>query len=286
MAPAESVTHRAGRASVVNGRATVYTVSMDVTTHEEPPADSRPIVVAARGLEKVYDTAGRRVPALTGVDLDVPAGAFYAIMGASGSGKSTLLYLIGGLTKPTGGSIAVEGQNLAEMSDRTRTVFRRRRLGIVFQDYNLLPTLTARENVALPVLLEGGSVDRCRGRVDELLDAVHLSERADHRPDALSGGEQQRVAIARALLNDPAIVLADEPTGNLDSKQSAEIWGLLKNFAREQNKTILMVTHEAHGAAYADRVVVLKDGRVVGAFEPKGTADAALVATGYQELAG
>ncbi|MCK4343415.1 MAG: ABC transporter ATP-binding protein [Phycisphaerae bacterium] len=245
-----------------------------------------PIVVAAWDLYKVYLTAGHEVPALAGVDLEVPAGSFFGIMGASGSGKSTLLYLIGGLTKPTRGLIQVEGHDLAQMSDRARTLFRRRRMGIIFQEYNLLPTLTARENVALPILLEGKSVNACRTRVDNMLDTVHLRERADHRPDALSGGEQQRVAIARALLNDPAIVLADEPTGNLDSKQSAEIWALLREIAHEQKKTILMVTHEAQGAAYTDRVVVLKDGRVVGSFEPKGTADAALVATGYQELAG
>jgi putative ABC transport system ATP-binding protein len=242
-------------------------------------------MVAARKLEKVYDTSGHRVPALAGIDLDVPAGAFQAIMGASGSGKSTLLYLIGGLTKPTGGEVMVEGHNLAQMSDRERTLFRRRRLGIVFQEYNLLPTLTARENVALPWLLEGRPVDECRERLDQLLDAVRLGPRADHRPDALSGGEQQRVAIARALLNDPAILLADEPTGNLDSKQSVEIWSLLRRFA-EQGKTILMVTHEAQGAAYADRVLVLKDGQVVGNIEPKGNQDASLVAARYQELAG
>lgn len=242
--------------------------------------------MAARNLRKVFDTSGHRVTALDGVDLEVPAGWFYAIMGASGSGKSTLLHVIGGLTGPTAGELLVEGHNLAGMSDRARTVFRRRRLGIIFQEYNLLPTLTARENVALPTLVDGKSLAACRRRVDELLETVHLEERADHRPDALSGGEQQRVAIARALLNDPAIVLADEPTGNLDSKQSAEIWALLRNIARQQGKTILMVTHEAQGAAYADRVVVLKDGRIVGALEPKGAAYAALVATGYQELAG
>lgn len=248
-----------------------------------PPAST---LVATRNLHKVYDTAGHRVLALMGVDLDVPAGAFYAIMGASGSGKSTLLYLIGGLTAPTEGSVLVEGHDLAAMSDRERTIFRRRRLGIVFQEYNLLPTLTAVENIALPILLEGGAIEQHRARIEELLDGVHLRERAQHRPDALSGGEQQRVAIARALLNDPAIILADEPTGNLDSRQSAEIWGLLRRIARDQGKTILMVTHEAQGAAYADRVVILKDGRIVGTLEPKGTADAALVATGYQELAG
>lgn len=251
-------------------------------THE--PARDAIAVVSARGLEKVYD-AGGRVTALAGVDLDVAAGEFCAIMGASGSGKSTLLYLVGGLTAPTGGQVLVEGQNLAAMSDRERTVFRRRRLGIVFQDYNLLPTLTARENVALPLLLEGKGPERFRTRVDELLESVHLLPRAEHRPDALSGGEQQRVAIARALLNDPAILLADEPTGNLDSRQSAEIWGLLRRFAREHGKTILMVTHEAHGAAYADRAVVLKDGQVVGTI-PSRDAEAAEIARAYQELTG
>jgi putative ABC transport system ATP-binding protein len=159
-------------------------------------------------------------------------------------------------------------------------------MGIIFQEYNLLPTLSAAENVALPLLVDGRSAADYRPRVRELLQLVHLDHRADHRPDALSGGEQQRVAIARALLNDPAIILADEPTGNLDSRQSLEIWKLLRRIATEQGKTIIMVTHEAHGGAYADRVVVLKDGRVVGTLEPKGAGDAALVATGYQELAG
>jgi putative ABC transport system ATP-binding protein len=259
---------------------------MSIAQHEPATAGVAQIVVAARELRKVYDTSGQPVTALDGVDLDVPAGAFYAIMGASGSGKSTLLHVIGGLTPPTGGTLRVEGQDLAAMSDRARTIFRRRRLGIVFQEYNLLPTLTARENIALPLLVDGQALESCWQRVDELLDRVHLRARAEHRPDALSGGEQQRVAIARALLNDPAIILADEPTGNLDSKQSAEIWALLREIATQRGKTILMVTHEAHGAAYADRVLILKDGRIVGTLEPKGTADAALVATGYQELAG
>lgn len=226
------------------------------------------------------------VTALAGVSIEVPKGEFLAIMGSSGSGKSTLMHLIGGLTGPTSGRVIVEGQDIAAMSDRSRAIFRRRRLGVIFQEYNLLPTLTAAENVALPMLVDGKPNSACRERVRELLALVHLSHRLDHRPDALSGGEQQRVAIARALLNDPAIVLADEPTGNLDSKQSGEIWQLLQKIAREQNKTILMVTHEASGAAYADRVIVLRDGKVIGTLEPKGSADAALVATGYQRLAG
>jgi putative ABC transport system ATP-binding protein len=180
----------------------------------------------------------------------------------------------------------VEGRDLGKMSDRARTIFRRRRIGVIFQEYNLLPTLTARENVALPMLVDGRPLDDIRGPVDELLALVHLEDRADHRPGALSGGEQQRVAIARALLNDPAIILADEPTGNLDSKQSRAIWQLLRDIADQRRSTVLMVTHEAQGAALADNVLVLKDGEIVGTLEPKGSADAALVATGYQKLAG
>ena len=189
-------------------------------------------------------------------------------------------------TAPTGGAVLVEGQDIGEMSDRTRTVFRRRRIGVIFQEFNLLPTLTARENVALPWLVDGRSLGDSNARVDELLEIVHLQHRADHRPGALSGGEQQRVAIARALLNDPAIILADEPTGNLDSKQSQAIWRLLRDIAEQRRTTVLMVTHEAQGAAMADNVVVLQDGKIIGVLEPKGSGDAALVAAGYQKLAG
>ncbi len=255
----------------------------NAATDSQPPTD---VVLEVNGVQKVYDTSGLRVVALDGLDLRVAAGSFTAIMGASGSGKSTLLHLVGGLTPPTAGEVVVEGRNLARMSDRTRTIFRRRRMGIIFQDYNLLPTLTARENVALPMLVDGTPLRRISSRVDELLALVHLETRAEHRPDALSGGEQQRVAIARALLNDPAIILADEPTGNLDSKQSAQIWDLLRRVANEQRKTILMVTHEANGAAYAGAVVILKDGRVVGGVEPTGPDDVATVTARYQDLAG
>ena len=257
------------------------------TPESMPSRDAdRPIVVDVRDLRKVYATAEHEVCALDGVTLGVPAGSFTAIMGASGSGKSTLLHLVGGLTAPTAGTILIEGHDLGRMSDRARTVFRRRRIGVIFQEYNLLPTLTARENVALPWLVDGRSMSSTRARADELLALVELEPRADHRPDALSGGEQQRVAIARALLNNPAIILADEPTGNLDSKQSGAIWQLLRDIAEQQFTTVLMVTHEARGAALADEVVVLKDGRIVGVLQPKGSGDATLVATGYQELAG
>ncbi len=251
-----------------------------------PAAAGRDVVVAARDVSKTYDGAGAPVVALDGVSVDIRAGSFTAIMGASGSGKSTLLHLMAGLTGPTSGQVLVEGRDIGRMSDRQRTLFRRRRIGVIFQEYNLLPTLSARENVALPALIEGRSLAQTRDRVDELLRLVHLEHRLTHRPDALSGGERQRVAIARALLNDPAIVLADEPTGNLDSRQSLEVWALLRRICDAQDKTILMVTHEAHGAAHADEVVILKDGKLVGRLEPKGSADGAAVATGYQELAG
>ncbi len=261
-------------------------LAMETNAHPEVTATPPDPVVIARGLRKVYGSSQQPVVALAGVDLAINPGEFIAIMGASGSGKSTLLHVVGGLTPPTEGELNVAGHWLSRMSDRARTLLRRRRLGIIFQEYNLLPTLTARENVALPLLIDGQPTRDYRARVDELLAIVDLQHRADHRPDALSGGEQQRVAVARALLNNPAIVLADEPTGNLDSRQSAQIWQLLRDVAAQQGKTILMVTHEAPGAAYADRVIVLKDGRIVGTLEPKGTADAALVSSGYQELAG
>jgi putative ABC transport system ATP-binding protein len=251
-----------------------------------PPADQNgTAVVAAHDLRKIYDGTSHRVVALDGITLSIAAGRFMAIMGASGSGKSTLLHVIGGLTPPSSGTLLVEGKNLAEMSDRARTVFRRRRLGIIFQDFNLLPTLTAEENAGLPMIMDGRPADQASARAREMLALVHLDNRADHRPDALSGGEQQRVAIARALLNDPAIILADEPTGNLDSRQSLEIWQLMRRVSQTQGKTILMVTHEAHGAAFADEVVVLRDGRVVGRIEPGGAGDAGLVASAYQEMA-
>ena len=251
-----------------------------------PPASEARPVVAICDLRKVYKVAEHEVLALDGVTLDVAAGAFVAIMGASGSGKSTLLHVIGGLTAPTAGRVLVEGRDLGAMPDAERTAFRRRRIGVIFQEFNLLPTLTARENIALPWLLDGQKHPDEHQRVDALLELVALRARASHRPGALSGGEHQRVAIARALLNQPAIILADEPTGNLDSKQSHAIWQMLRQIADDGRSTILMVTHEAQGAAFADEVIVLKDGRVVGKLEPKGSADAALVATGYQELAG
>ena len=236
-------------------------------------------------VHKHYRSGVEDVHALAGVSLRADAGSFVAIMGASGSGKSTLLHLAGGLDAPDGGSVEIEGQDLTRMSDGKRTLFRRRRLGIVFQEYNLLPTLTGRENIALPMLIDGADRQAIARRTDELIELVHLGGRASHRPDAMSGGERQRVAIGRALLNDPAVILADEPTGNLDSANAMEIWLLLRRLADTMDKTVLMVTHEPAAAAHADRVYVLRDGKMVGSFDPAGSGDATLVSTRYQELA-
>ena len=241
-------------------------------------------VLIANQLAKVYATAGEPVHALRGVSMSVKQGEFVAIMGSSGSGKSTLLHLLGGLDQPTSGSIHVEGRDMVAMSDRERTLFRRRRLGIIFQAYNLLPTLTAVENVSLPSLIDGCDGRAIKDKATQLLASVDLAHRADHRPQAMSGGEQQRVAIARALMNDPALVLADEPTGNLDTHHALDIWRLLADLSKSQGRTVVAVTHESTGAAFADRVIILKDGQVVGGITPNGEGDASLVATRYAQL--
>lgn len=227
------------------------------------------------------------VAALRGVSFDVDAGSFVAIMGASGSGKSTLLHLVGGLDLPTSGQIKIEGRDLGQMSDRQRTLFRRKRLGVIFQSFNLLPTLSAVENVALPFLVDGAGAARdSYARAATLLESVDMGHRAGHRPQALSGGEQQRVAIARALLNEPALLLADEPTGNLDSDHAATIWKLLSDLSQRQNRTVIAVTHESAGARHADRILVLKDGQLAGEIDRPGDMDASLVATRYAQLVG
>jgi len=243
-------------------------------------------ILEINGLSKTFRLGDQVIRALADVSLAVDTGQLVAIMGASGSGKSTLLHLVGGLDLPDAGTVRVEGRDITRMSDRRRTLFRRRRMGIVFQTYNLLPTLTAGENIAVPLLVDGVRAAEIERRVTEMVRMVHLEERANHRPQAMSGGEQQRVAIGRALLNDPAVILADEPTGNLDSVNAVEIWELLQRLAHELGKTVLMVTHEAAAAAYADRIYVLKDGRIIGTIEQMEARDAALVAARYTELAG
>ena len=237
-------------------------------------------------LHKTYPADGEVVHALAGVSLTIRTGQLVAIMGASGSGKSTLLHLIGALDQPTSGSIIIDGEDIGAMDDRRRTLFRRRRLGIIFQAYNLLPTLTALENVTLPAMLEGIDSRRAESRGRELLELVDLGHRMAHRPQAMSGGEQQRVAIARSMMNDPTIILADEPTGNLDTQHGEAIWRLMSSLTREDGRTIITVTHEPAGAAFADRIVILKDGRIVGEMEPGKQAHASHVAARYAELVG
>jgi putative ABC transport system ATP-binding protein len=203
------------------------------------------------------------VDALDGVDFVVEEGEFVAIMGPSGSGKSTLLHLLGGLDGPTEGEVTLGGKRLSKLSDREVTLVRRRNVGFIFQFFNLLPTLSAEENIALPLLIDGQNIKKHQEKIDRLLEIVGLSDRRHHKPDQLSGGQQQRVAIARAFVTDPAIVLADELTGNLDSKTGEEILGLLRRSCDEFGQTIVMVTHDAKAASFADRVVFLMDGRIV-----------------------
>ena len=218
--------------------------------------------VAARELAKVYGSGETEVRALDGVDLTIERGEMVAIMGPSGSGKSTLLHLIGALETPSSGSIEIGGRELADLDDGELTLLRRERIGFVFQFFNLLPSLSAAENVLLPALIAGDRGDGRRRRAAELLERVGLSARAEHLPSELSGGEQQRVSIARALLMGPELVLADEPTGNLDSRSEAEVLALLSELNREEGHTIVIVTHDPEAAAIANRIVHLRDGRV------------------------
>ena len=215
------------------------------------------------GLNKVYGEGSTSVRALRDVSLQFPNGEFAAIMGPSGSGKSTLLHILGALDKPTSGRVVLSGTELSGLSDRRLTLLRRERMGFIFQFYNLVPTLSAEENVLLPALIAGERANRYSERLDELLDLVGLLGRRTHRPDELSGGEQQRVAVARALIRNPDIILADEPTGNLDSKTGAGVLDLLRESASRYDQTILMVTHDPRAASWADRAIFLSDGRVV-----------------------
>jgi putative ABC transport system ATP-binding protein len=213
-------------------------------------------------VSKQYKMGEVTVDALAGVDFTVVEGEFVAIMGPSGSGKSTLLHLLGGLDGPTDGEVTLAGKHLAKLNDKEVTLIRRRNVGFVFQFFNLLPTLTAEENIALPLLIDGQNIKKHQEEIDRLLELVGLSDRRHHKPDQLSGGQQQRVAIARAFVTDPAIVLADEPTGNLDSKTGEEILELLRRSCDEMGQTIVVVTHDAKAASFADRVVFLMDGRI------------------------
>jgi putative ABC transport system ATP-binding protein len=216
-------------------------------------------------VSKTYRQGGDSVRALDDVSLEIAAGEFVAVMGPSGSGKSTMLHLMGGLDTPTAGEVVVEGRALAQLRDDEVTIFRRRRIGVVFQFFNLLPTLTAEENVALPLLYDGRRLADVRDRVGAVLEAVGVAARRRHRPDELSGGEMQRVAIARALVTEPAVLLADEPTGNLDSATGADVLRLVRAANRERGVTVVLVTHDPGAAAGAGRTIRLVDGRIASA---------------------
>ena len=220
-------------------------------------------VLEARQIRKQYKMGEHQVHALAGIELQVEKGEFMAIMGPSGSGKSTLLHLLGGLDIPTDGNIILAGQSLDRLSEKKATLVRRHNVGFVFQFFNLLPTLSAEENILLPVIIDGKDPRKYKDRLDNLLELVNLRDRRHHKPDQLSGGEQQRVAIARALITQPAIMLADEPTGNLDSKTGTAIMELLRRSCEELEQTVIVVTHDARAAAYAQRVIFLRDGLVV-----------------------
>jgi macrolide transport system ATP-binding/permease protein len=220
-------------------------------------------IVAARQIEKVFYTGGEPVHVLKQVDLSIPAGQFVAIMGKSGSGKSTLLYLLGGLDRPSSGAIRVAGERLETLSSDDLAAFRRHTVGFVFQSYYLVPTLTALENVALPGVFAGMSRDEREARAAYLLARLHMSDRADHRPKQLSGGQQQRVAIARALFNNPPIIMADEPTGALDTEIGQDVLRLLRELATREHRTVIVVTHDPGIEQFADRVIHLRDGQVV-----------------------
>ncbi|MFO7623625.1 MAG: ABC transporter ATP-binding protein [Anaerolineales bacterium] len=221
------------------------------------------IILEARNLRKKYQMGEMEVQALGGLDFQVTKGEFVAIMGPSGSGKSTMLHLLGGLDMPTEGEVTLAGQRLSVLDDKQATLVRRHNIGFVFQFFNLLSTLTAEENIALPLVIDGKNLRQYQSRIDALLALVGLSKRRHHKPDQLSGGEQQRVALARALVTEPAIVLADEPTGNLDSKTGTQIMELLQRSCQELEQALIAVTHDARAASYADRVVFLRDGKIV-----------------------
>ena len=226
-----------------------------------------PAILEARDLVKRYPLHGGSVEALRGVSLTVAQGEFVAIMGSSGSGKSTMLHLLGGLDRPSSGEVVIDGVNISNLDDEAATLTRRAKTGFVFQFFNLIPLLNVAENVALPFLIAGDALAEHRDRVNELLELVGLADKAGHRPDQLSAGEQQRVALARALATGPAILLADEPTGNLDYTTGAEILHLLWDSCDRLGQTIVLVTHDARAAAYADRVLVVRDGTLLDEIE-------------------
>ena len=220
-------------------------------------------LIETQDLTKIYGSGETALRALNKINLRVEAGEFIAVMGPSGCGKSTLLHLLGGLDRADGGQVLIDGHNLTSLNDTRLAELRRRKIGFIFQFFNLIPVLNAVENAALPLMLDGVNPTIARQRAAEWLDRVGLGDRKNHRPDQLSGGQQQRVAIARALVSNPALILADEPTGNLDTRASNEVVGQLRQVSDEWGRAIVMVTHDPSIAAYADRIIFLKDGQIV-----------------------
>ncbi|HAV77989.1 MAG TPA: ABC transporter [Anaerolineae bacterium] len=225
-------------------------------------------ILKASKLRKEYQLGEHVVEALKGINFEVKQGEFIAIMGPSGSGKSTLLHLLGGLDSPSDGEVTLGDAHLSQLTEYQATLARRHNVGFVFQFFNLLPTLTAEENILLPLIIDGKNPNEYEERLNHLLDLVGLHDRRSHKPDQLSGGEQQRVAIARALVTEPAILLADEPTGNLDTRTGTSIMELLQRSCRELSQTVIVVTHDPRAASYAARVIFLRDGNIVKEFKP------------------
>ena len=219
-------------------------------------------ILETKDLKKYYGSGDTTVKALDGVNLSVDDGEFVAIVGTSGSGKSTLLHMIGGLDRPTSGSVKVAGKEIFKLKDDALTIFRRRKIGFIFQSYNLVPVLNVYENIVLPIELDGNKVDKAH--IDSIIETLGLTSKVNSLPSQLSGGQQQRVAIARALATKPAIILADEPTGNLDSKTSLDVLGLIKITSKKFSQTIVMITHNEEIAQMADRIIRIEDGRIVG----------------------
>jgi putative ABC transport system ATP-binding protein len=225
------------------------------------PPTEQGLLVSATDITRVYGEGEAEVRALDGVTVGFPSGRFNAIMGPSGSGKSTLMHILAGLDRATSGSVILDGVELGGLDDKALTTLRRDKVGFIFQSFNLLPVLTAEENILLPLSIAGRKPDQAW--VDRIIDAIGIRDRLSHRPSELSGGQQQRVAVARALATKPAVVFADEPTGNLDSKSSTEVLDLLRRSVDEFGRTVIMVTHDARAASYADRLLLLGDGRIV-----------------------
>lgn len=218
-------------------------------------------IITVKDLVKVYGSGDTAVRAANGLNLEIEKGMFTAIIGASGSGKSTLLNLLGGVDVPTSGQVILDGESVYDMSDDKRSILRRKKIGFIFQNFNLIPVLTVEENIAMPALLDGHSVPK--EEMDAMLEALSLTARRHHLPNELSGGQQQRVAIGRAMINHPAVILADEPTGNLDTQNTNDVMELLCKAVREQGQTLVLITHEPEIAEMADRVLRLEDGRIV-----------------------